>query len=100
MPVMVHAVDRPELPPHPMPDRFRRDVAYFKTPSGSHGVPPLPRDEYWIRLDDARTWLDDGGVEVISPLDSSAKAEIELTDEQEAWLEWMVANDVEHIRLA
>ena len=26
-------------------------------------------------------------------------AEIELSEEQEAWLEWMVGNELQHIRL-
>ena len=82
-----------------MPARFRTQIAYFMTPSGEHGAPELKPGEYWIRLGDARRWLDDGVVSIISPLDAEAKAEIELTDEQEAWLEWMVANRIEHVRL-
>ncbi len=69
------------------------------TPPGNPGVPPLGPGEYWVRLDDARRWLEQFVVEVVSPLDSDAKAEIELSEEQEAWLEWIVKNQVEHIRL-
>jgi hypothetical protein len=36
---------------------------------------------------------------IYSPLDSTKQAEIELTAEQEEWLEWMVANQVRHIRI-
>jgi len=99
MSVLVHAVDRSDVVPLEMPDRFRHDVTYFMTPPGEHGVPDLPAGEYWVRLNDARRWLDEFVVLVVSPLDSESKAEIELTDEMEAWLEWMVANGVEHIRL-
>ena len=99
MSVRVHAAERPDLPPFIMPDRFRHDVTYFMTPSGDHGVPPLPKGEYWVRLEDAERWLEDLVIEVVSPLDSQSKAEIELTDEQEAWLEWLIANRIEHIRL-
>lgn len=95
----VVAVDQPEAPPFQMPARFRTDVAYFMTPGGSEGVPPLKEYEYWIRLEDARRWLDDGGVEVVSPLDAEAKAEIELTEEQEAWLEWLIEYEIQHVRL-
>lgn len=95
----VIAVERPELAPLEMPARFKRDVAYFMTPPGEHGVPPLPTGEYWIRLEDARRWLDDGVLWLVSPLDSQHQTEAEITDEQQAWLEWMVANDVEHVRL-
>ena len=99
MTTKVVAIDRPELKPLAMSDRFRHDVTYFMTPSGEVGVPPLASGEYWIRLDDARNWLDELVILVVSPLDSTSKAEIELTDEQEAWLEWMVANQIEHVRL-
>ena len=99
MSVHVHAAARPDLPPLVMPDRFRHDVTYFMTPPGDHGVPPLPQGEDWVRLEEAERGLEDLVIEVVSPLDSQSKAEIELTEEQEAWLEWMVANRIEHIRL-
>ena len=99
MPVRLFAVDRPGLAPFSMPDRFRHEVTYFMTPAGQEGVPKLPAGEYWVRLTDARTFLDEGVVRLVSPLDSASKAEIGLSEEQEAWLEWMVANGVEHIRL-
>lgn len=95
----VYAVDKPELPPFAMPDRFRTEIVYFMTPPGDPGVPTLPADEYWIRREDAQRWLDECVVHVVSPLDAAAKAEIELTEEQEAWLAWMVRNEIEHVRL-
>ncbi len=97
--VLVFAIIRPDVPPFKMPDRFRTDIAYFMTPAGEHGVPKLPPGEYWVRLDDSRRWLDDGVLSVVSPLDGLNRTEIELSDEQEAWLRWMVANEVEHVRL-
>jgi hypothetical protein len=39
-------------------------------------------------------------VEVVSPLDAESKAEIELTDEQEAWLQWLVDHQIQHVRIA
>ncbi len=96
----VYSVEKPELPPLQMPDRFRLQIVYFITPGGTHGVPELPPGEYWIRLEDARRWLDDMVVEVVSPLDAESKAEIELTEEHEMWLQWMVDNEIQHVRLA
>ena len=96
----VHAVDQPGLSPLRMPDRFRTDIAYFMTPAGEPGVPPLGPNEYWVRLDDARRWLDELVVRVVSPLDAEAQAELELTEDQEAWLEWMVRHEVQHVRLS
>ena len=100
MTVSVHSVERPDLAPFRMPDRFRHEVTYFMTPAGQEGAPKLSAGEYWVRLADARTFLEEGVVRLVSPLDSASKAEIGLSEEQEAWLEWMVANGVEHIRLA
>ena len=96
----VFAVDRPELPPYAMPARFRLDVAYFMTPGDHPGAPPLGANEYWVRLEDARRWLEEMVVSVVSPLDAQHQAEFELTDEQEQWLAWMVENEVEHIRVS
>jgi hypothetical protein len=95
----VYAVDQPELSPFTMPDRFRHEITYFITPSGSPGVPDLPVREYWIRLCDTQSYLEDGAVRIVSPLDSDSKAEIELTEEQEAWLEWLLAHRIEHVRV-
>ena len=95
----VYSVQHPQLPPLEMPARFRTDVAYFMTPGGEAGVPTLGPGEYWIRQEDARKWLEDGVVYVVSPLDAEAKAEIELSEDHERWLEWMVAHRIEHVRL-
>lgn len=97
--MLVHPVNRPDVRPFPMPDRFRHEITYFMTAAGDHGVPPLGPGEYWIRLCDARACLDEGAVRIVSPLDSDSKAEIELSEEQENWLEWMVAHGIEHVRV-
>ena len=99
MAVLVYAVARPELEPFRMPDRFRHEITYFMTISGEGGIPRLPAGEYWIKLADAKTSLDEGVVRIVSPLDSASRAEIELSEEQEAWLEWMVQGGIEHVRL-
>ncbi len=98
MSISVIAVDRPDLPPFAMPDRFRTEVAYFMSlPCGEET--DLPAGEYRIHAADITTWLDDGVFRLVSPLDSGSQAEIELSEEQEAWLEWMAANQVERIRV-
>jgi hypothetical protein len=97
--MLVYAAELPELPPLTMPERFRHEITYFMTPPGVGDVPNLPAGEYWITLSDARRCLEDGVVRIVSPLDSDSKAEIELSEEQEAWLEWMVAHHIEHVRV-
>jgi len=95
----VHAVGRSDVPPLEMPARFKHDVAYFMTPAGDRGAPELGRGEYWINLEEATVWLSDGVVCVISPLDSEKTAELQLSEEQEEWLEWIVKHNIQHIRL-
>jgi hypothetical protein len=97
--MFIHAVDKPNIPPFEMPARFRTDIAYFMTPAGVDGVPKLPAGEYWIMRENARRWLEQGGVEVISPLDSLHATEFELTEEQENWLRWLLDNEVQHVRV-
>jgi hypothetical protein len=99
MSLRVIAVGRPEIEACVMPDRFRHDVTYFMTPAGDRGVPELGPLEFWIHADNARRWLDEGVLELVSPLDSTKSAEVEISEEQEVWLEWLLANGIEHIRL-
>ncbi len=98
--MLVYAVERPELAPLEMPARFAHDVAYFMTPPGERGAPQLPAGEYWISKDDAGRWLAEGVLMLVSPLDSENQAEVEISEEQEKWLEWMVAHGIQHVRLA
>ncbi len=95
----VYAVGRPELAPLEMPARFKHDIAYFMTPPGERGAPQLPQGEFWISLDDAKRWLDEGVLTLVSPLDSENQAEAEISEEQERWLEWLLENDIQHVRL-
>lgn len=99
MSIFVHAVDRPGLAPFEMPDRFRTEVAYFMSLPGEPGVPELKPGEYWISPESAKTWLDEGVFRLVSPLDSASRAEIELSEAQETWLEWMIESGVNRIRL-
>ena len=96
----VYSVDHPDLQPLEMPRRFKHDIAYFMTPPGEHGAPKqLAAGEYWIDPADARRFLEEGVLTVISPLDSLRKAELEITEHQEGWLEWLLAHDIRHVRV-
>lgn len=100
MPVRVYAVARPELPPYVMPDRFRHDITYFCTSPGEPGAPEkLGPGEWWVRRQDAEQIHADGVLRIVSPLDSAVTAELELSEEHEAWLEWVLDHEVEHLRL-
>src|SRR5262245_28748572 len=94
------AVGQQGVPPLEMPDRFRMEIVYFMTPPGERDAPSsLSDNEYWINLDDARRWLDELVVYVVSPLDAENQAEIELTEYHEAFLQWLVSNNVQHVRM-
>jgi hypothetical protein len=99
MPALVYAVDHPDLSPYPMSDRIRHEVAYFMSVPGENGVPRLGPGEYWVSRDEARGWLDEGAILLISPLDSASRTEVELSEEQEGWLEWMTQYQIQHIRI-
>jgi hypothetical protein len=100
-PTLVYAVDHPELPPLKMPTRFRLEIVYFMTPAGLRNSPAkLPEGEYWIDAAEAKHWLDELVVSIVSPLDANSQADIELTEEQEEFLQWLVDHEVQHVRIA
>ncbi len=95
----ISAVNRSDVPDIEMPARFQTDISYFITPAGEEGVPKLGPNEYWINLADAKTWLDDLMIEVVSPLSAEIKAEVEISEDQERWLQWLVTHNVQHVRI-
>lgn len=100
MAVRVTSVDQPASPPCAMPDRFRHDVTYFATPAGVQDAPvALGEREYWIRTEDARQIFEDGVVTIVSPLDSSFRTEIEISEDHERFLAWLLEHHVRHVRL-
>jgi hypothetical protein len=96
----IYAVDQIAAPPLLVPDRFRTEIVFFTTSPG-HGRAPakLPEYEYWIDLDEARGWLEEGVVSIVSPLDAVNKAQIELTEYHEDFLTWLVTHGVSHVRI-
>ena len=100
MPTLVYAVEKPPLAPFEMPARFKHDITYFATPAGEQDVPEtIAAGEWWVRQEDAQRVYDEGVIRIVSPLDSTTTAELEITEEQEAWLEWMIQHEIEHLRL-
>jgi hypothetical protein len=95
------ALDQPNVPPLEMPARFRMEIVYFMTLPGEKGAPVKMDDgDYWIDLDDAKKWLDEQVIYVVSPLDAENQAEIELTEYHEAFLQWVVENNARHVKLS
>ena len=98
--VQVIPTDKSSVTPLKMPDRFRKEIVYFMTPAEGDDAPKLGKDEYWIRAEDAAKWLDDGFFSLVSPLDAESVAEIELSEDQEIWLEWMVEHQICTVKIA
>ncbi len=98
-PYRLVAVDNPAAPPLAISARMRSQLVYFMTPADDPHVPPLDANEYWIDAQHTEQWLDEGVIEVVSPLDEEHKAVVELSEEQEAFLEWLAAHQVQHIRV-
>ena len=99
MGVLLDLIERPDLAPFRMSDRFRHEIAYFIAIPEESGHAPTSPGEYWIDLAQAQVWYDDGAILLVSPLDSQNRTEVELSEEQESWLEWMLANQISHVRL-
>jgi hypothetical protein len=96
---MLVAVDRPGVRPLPISARIKTELVYFMTPPSAPGVPALAENELWIARADVATWLADGFIDLVSPLDSANKLEVELSEEQEGLLHWLKMNDVQHVRV-
>ena len=94
----IFSTEKPELSPIDMPDRFRMEIVFFMSDPDLPGIPPMGENEFWIDLDSAKRWLDEFVILVVSPLDAESKAEIELTDYQEEFLEWLVSNEIQRVR--
>ncbi len=97
--IEIQAVGRPEVAPWAISPRLRSQVAYFVRPGGSAGVPALGEDEYWFAAEDVAQLLEDGVIDLVSPLDTANMTEVELSEEQEALLTWLQAQNVQHVRI-
>jgi hypothetical protein len=86
-------VDRPEVPPRPISDRLRSQLVYFASPAGGEGM-------FLFDPDDVARILDEGAIALVSPLDTANRTEVELSEEQEALLEWLKANRICHARVS
>ena len=93
-------LDRPDLPPRPITGRLRTQLVYFGSAADAPGVPPLGPDEFFFAAADVARWLDDGVLYLVSPLDTANMTEVELSEEQEAFLLWLQSTGVQHVRLA
>lgn len=93
------SIDQPAAPALDISTRLRSQLVYFMTPPDAPQVPTLAANEYWIDASSAQQWWEEGVFEVVSPLDSENATMVELSEEQEILLEWLVTHQVQHVRL-
>lgn len=98
LPTSVHAVGRPTVPVCRMPARFRTDVAYFGA-SPIAGEKRLPAGEYRIDPASIADWLAAGVLTLVSPLDATHVAEVEITEDQERFVHWLHSHTITHVRV-
>lgn len=86
------------IPPRGISPRLRSQLVYF----GEH----IPDDsaapgsgEYRFEPSQVEAWLDDGVISLVSPLDTANTTEVELSEEQEALLEWLKAHRILRARV-
>ena len=92
-------VDNPTAPPLAISARLRSQLVYFMTPPDESHVPPLQPNDYWIDAKHSAQWFADGVFELVSPLDEEHPTVIELSEEQEAFMEWLTTHHIQHIRV-
>ncbi|MBM3225549.1 MAG: hypothetical protein FJZ47_17360 [Candidatus Tectomicrobia bacterium] len=93
------SVDNPAAPPLVISPRLRSQLVYFMTPPDAPHVPPLQAQDYWIDATQSQQWFADGVFDLVSPLDGEQRTVIELSEEQEALLEWLLTHQIQHIRV-
>jgi len=82
------SLDPAGVPNCPMPDRFRTEIVYFADPvKGEAGV-------YLIDVPKCREIHESGVFSLVSPLDSEGLAEIEISEDQERFLEWVTEHEI------
>jgi hypothetical protein len=91
-------LDPPGIAPFAISPRLRTQLNYFASPAGAPGVPPLAPGEFWFDSGDVDRWITDGVFYLVSPLDTAHMTEVELTEEQEALLNWLKSKVVRHVR--
>ncbi len=93
---LVYSLNKPEIEPYEISPTLRKQLQYFTEGEIRDTQKP---DEYTFPLERTSELLDEGVFYIVSPLDDKHQAEIEITDEQEDLLDWLVSNGVEHVRV-
>ena len=93
---LIHALDKPETGPYEISPTLRNQLQYFTTGEVRDGNNP---DEFFFPLERTSQLLEVGVFYVVSPLDEQHQAEIEISDEQEDLLDWLVSNGIQRVKV-
>ena len=92
-------LNRPDVPARAITERLRNQLVYFMTARDTPDLPPLGELDFYFAPAEVATWVDEGVFLLVSPLDTDAMTEVELSEEQEAFLQWLQDKQVCHVRL-
>lgn len=92
-------LDHAEVAPLAISARLRSQLVYFARPGGGAGVPELQPGELYFDPAEITTWLDEGVISLVSPLDTDNTTDVELSEDQESLLEWLKQHGVRHVRV-
>ena len=98
---LVFAVDQPALEPYEISQMLRGQLHYFTEGVNSRRWNDSENpDKFFFPLERTSELLEEGVFYVTSPLDDQHQAEIEITEEQENILEWIVSHKIENVRVS
>lgn len=87
---------RTDVAPRPISSRLRTQLVYFALP-----MSPAEAEagEFAFDLEQVERVEGDGVIALISPLDTANMTEVELSEEQEVFLRWLLREKVRRIRI-
>ena len=95
------ALDKPTLEPYEISGILRGQLQYFtEGASGSQWEHSEDPNAFFFPLELTSELFDEGVFYVTSPLDDQNQAEIEITEEQEDFLDWLVSNKIEKVKVS
>jgi len=89
-------IDKPGVPTFEISSILKGQLHYFTEGLVQHGG---KADEFLFPLERTTQLLDEGVFYMTSPLDDQNRAEIEITEEQEDLLAWLVSNQIERVKV-
>ena len=92
-------VGRPEIPPRVISPRLRSQLVYFSGLPEEGETAPLGEGEYWFVASEVDKWVDEGVFYLVSPLDTANMTEVELSEEQEEFLNWLQKLKIQRVRV-